>query len=78
MRTLDQEKIETNLAANVEDKTKIDGRTAAAFGGEVPGIDQKAGGEDECECAGVDGQHQDTDRVELLEVADLKCFDTRD
>lgn len=52
---LNQKEVEEDLATHVEDQTNIDGSAAAAFGGEVPSVDEKTGGEDERKRAGVDG-----------------------
>lgn len=52
---LNQEEVQEDLAAHVEDQTDIDSSAAAAFGGEVPRVDEKTGGEDEGKRAGVDG-----------------------
>ena len=52
---LNQEEVQEDLTAHVEDQTDIDSSAAAAFGGEVPCVDEKAGREDEAKRAGVDG-----------------------
>ena len=56
MGSLDEEEVEEDLAADVEDEADVDGGAAAPFGREVPGVDQEAGGKDEGQRAGVDGQ----------------------
>lgn len=77
MGSLDEEEVEEDLAADVEDEADVDGGAAAPFSREVPGVDQETGGKDEGQRAGVDGQDQDSDRVELFEVADFEGFQTR-
>lgn len=39
MGTLDEEEVEEDFAADVEDEAEIDGCAAAAFGREVPCVD---------------------------------------
>ena len=51
---LNEEEVEEDFAADVEDEAEVDGGAAAAFGREVPCVDQEAGGEDEAEGHGVD------------------------
>lgn len=55
MGSLDQEEVEEDLAADVEDQAEINGGAAAAFGGEIPGVDEETGRKDEGDGAGVYG-----------------------
>lgn len=78
MGSLYQEQVEKDLTTDVEDQAEVDSRTAAAFRGEVPGVDEQTGREDKSKRAGVDCQYKNPNGVQLLEIADLKCFETRD
>ena len=39
MGTLDEEEVEEDFSADVEDEAEVDSGAAAAFGREVPGVD---------------------------------------
>ena len=55
MGSLHEEEVKENLAADVENEADIDGGTTAAFTGEIPGVENKTGGDYERERAGIDG-----------------------
>lgn len=44
MGALDEEEVEEDFSADVEDEAQVDSGAAAAFAGEIPGVDQEAGG----------------------------------
>ena len=77
VRSLHEEEVEAYLSSHVEDEAQVDGGPAAPLGREVPGVDEEAGGEDEGDGAGVDGQHQDSDGIQLPEIPNLEGFDPR-